>query len=589
MKRLKSMDFLSIMLTLLALAFGADISMAAAATVGQDVPQSQAADVDSKGTEHPEIADQHKTDLTGTPGTEKQVKDSDNNDDEIDDAVAKFQPFKFPFTTYIEREARQKRVTDYEIKHGVLAPPLMECTLKAQITASNSTDKYQLTIGNSSNHISDRDQRMFGRSQTFVVKGVPGYEWNGTQNIEKGMLELKVLGRSETHILVTPVNGYYVSGVGYTIKDNIAAGKTLLMMATAGHTAQLVVSPKNQTPTFVKATLQKKIMNTMLEKEWAKKKKQIPFFIDDVADNALMTFRQENERTKLLGASGVLVENDAQLGDVNCYFEEGVIPQLLMKFGVNDMTFAALIALTRMQFTKWSANNEAYFFVGSELLSDMLNLDFTKVAQVNILANTDKYGIDITEFKSSFGKLKIVLLPSLDDIDMADCGFIVDMKNAVHYWKQPNVSEKSTDHLANGGDNPIEADRDRYIKIDCFCLRGYNSILVGPTEKIYNIETVYDNRGDIYTFNKKVGDVYYTLSKLSSNGNGQAAATPKMWVGGGETTDPYDSPTGWTDGMLVYLESDDNNTGGTGFTAGTIAKWDATTETWSKYSGQITA
>lgn len=571
MKKLKLLSFL---LTMLALAFGADLSMAAVAA-GDNEPIERTADPDTKDL---------NTDLTGSPGTEKQVKDSDINSDEIDDGVISFQAFHYTLSTYIERVAKQKQVTDYQVKHPVMATPIMDCANRKAITASSQTE-ITLSIGASSTNVTAAESRMFGKSQTFIVKGVPGYKYDGTNNVEDGELMMKVVGRASDGILCIPINGYW-SGSAHVIHDDIPLGAKFQMMATAGHTAQLVVSPKNQMPVFVNATLQKKIMNTMLEKEWAKKKKEIPWFVDDVADNAVMTFRQENERTKLLGVSGMLVEHDEKLGEVNCYYEEGVMNQLLMKYVTTDvLTYKDLIAITKMQFGKWSASNEAYLFASYGLVEQMLNLDFTKVAQTNVLATTDKWGIDITEFKTTFGKLKIVLCPILDEMGFENCGMVIDMGNAVHYWKKPNVAEKSNEDLSKGGDEPIEANRDRYIKIDCCCLRGYNSILIGPADKIMGVETQYDNRSDIYKFNKKVSSTYYTLAKLSSDGDGTAATSPEMWVGSGATG----APATWADGLLVYLETDDDNTGGTGLTAGTIAKWNATSSQWEKYSGAITA
>lgn len=578
---MKKFRLLSFMLTLLALAFGADLSMAAVAA-GDNEPIDRTADPDTKDL---------NTDLTGTPATEKTVKDSDINDDEIDNLVVRFRPFNYTFTTDVETLARQKQVKDYSVKHPVMATPIMDCTNKLQISGGTTTYTATLTIGASSANVTAAEARMFGKSQTFLCKGVTGYKWDGTQNVAEGELMMKVVGRSSEGIMVVPVNGYWNSSTHqFAIKDNIGTDVKFQMLSTAGHTAQLVVSPKNQTPVFVDANLQKKIMNTTIEKEWRVKKKNINYFTDDIADNAMMTFRQENERTKLVGAGGMLTEDDEILGKLNCYYEEGVITQLLMKYVTNGaITYKDIIAMSKMQFGKWSASNEAEVYCSYGFIEQLLNLDFTKVAQTNVMATQTKYGVDITQFKTTFGTLNFKLCPILDEMGFENCAIIVDMKNAIHYWKKPNVGEKSKEDLSKGGVEPVEADRDRYIKIDCLCLRGYNSILVGPAEKIYGIDTVYSNSTDIYTFNKKVGAVYYTLAKLGSNGNGSAAATPKMWVGGGETTDPYDSPTGWTDGMLVYLETDDDNTGGTGFTAGTIVQWSTTTNTWSKYSGAITA
>lgn len=569
----------SLMLTLFALMFGADMSMAMAAAPGDNEPINRTADPDTKDL---------NTDLNGTPATEKSVKDSDINDDEIDDLVVRFRPFNYTFTTDIEKMARQKQVKDYSIKHPVMATPIMDCKNRAAYTASDA-DRLELVVGTGANaNVSGAEARMFGKSQTFIVKGVPGYKWNGNTNIPEGDLMLKVVGRSSSGIVAIPVNGFF-DGTKQIVHNDIPMDAMFQMLSTAGHTAQLIVSPKNSTPTFVDANLQKKIMNTTIEKEWKIKKKNVPYFTDDIADNAMMQFRQENERTKLVGAGGMLVEEDPVLGQLNCYYEEGVIPQLLMKYVTDGaMTYKDFIALARMQFGKWSASNEAEMYCSYGKIEEMLNLDFTKVAQTNVLATQNEFGVDITKFKTTFGTFNIKLCPILDEMGFENCAMIIDMKNGIHYWKKANVGDKSKEDLSKGGQEPVEADRDRYIKIDCFCLRGYNSILVGPADKIYGIETVYSNRKDIRNFYSNVNGTYFSLNPNAA-GNGQEGS-PKAWVGSelAELNDDNEKKaySGYADGMLVYLVDDDDYKG---YTAGSILYWDAAKADWFKFKGALTA
>lgn len=572
------------MLTVLAAAFGADMSMAMAVAAGDNKPIDPTPSPDTKDL---------NTDLSGTPATEKAVKDSDINDDEIDDLVVRFRPFNYTLSTDIEKLARQKQVTDYTIKHPVMATPIMDCKNRKAYSAGGSDTSITLSIGASSANLKFDEARMFGKSQTFIVKGVPGYK--GTT--AEGDLMLKVVGRASDGVVCVPVNGYQSTpSSDMVLHDDIPLNAKFQMLATAGHTAQLVVSPKNQTPVFVDANLQKKIMNTTIEKEWKAKKKNMAFFTDDIADNAMMIFRQENERTKLCGAGGMLVEDDETLGKLNCYYEEGVMPQLLMKYATTGtLTYKDLVSIAKMQFGKWSASNEAEMYCSYGVIEQLLNLDFTKVAQTNVLATQSEFGIDITKFKTSFGTLNIKLCPILDEMGYEDCAMVLDMKNAVHYWKKPNVGEKSKEDLSKGGEKPVEADRDRYIKIDCFCLRGYNSILVGPTAKIYGMDTVYDNRTDIYEFHNSVTynatTKYFTMDSTHSNTSTYDATTAEKaayFIGAGSVsgvTSNYGTfPTALVDGLLVHL-NDDALT----FKAGEIIQYDASTSSWVKYSGIITA
>lgn len=537
----RRLNLFSIMLTLLALVFGADLSMAVATPTPQaDTPITDPATAspDQKGLD---------TDLRGTPATEAGItSDPDMNNDEIDNIITKFRPFNYTLSTDIETIARQKRVTDYKQGHAVMAVPIMECNLQ-KATSQTSTGVLTLTIGTGSTYnISPDDARMFGRSQTVHVQGVDGYVQDRT-NTAKGDLVLKVVRHSSTEIDLIPINGRWVS-TQYEVPA-IATTNTLQIMATAAHTAQMKVSPKNSKPVVVDCYLQKKVMNTAIEDEWKEKKKKLAYFTDDIKENALMVFRQENERTKLCGVPNVLQENDADLGIVNCYYEEGVLTQLLMKYCTNGTpTFRDLISMQRMQFGKWSMSNTAEVYCSYGFIEQLLNLDFTKVAQTNILTEQTTYGINITKFKSAFGTFNFKLCPILDEMGYEDCAMVIDMKNAVHYWKQPNRGEKKSIDMAKDNQEPLEATRDIHVKIDCFCLRGYNSILIGPSSVIYNMDTVYS---DITVTNYDTGDTF---------------------------------PVSPSDGDLVYLKIDHG-----GFTAGTLIQYDASTTSWKKYSGALTA
>lgn len=574
---MKKFKILSILLTLLALAFGADLSMAITPdTPPTDNVQSQTPDPDTKGLH---------TDQTGAPATEHAITESPINRIPVEKSIVKFRPFLFTFTTDIETIPIQREVTDYKIKHGVMATPIMDCTLK-KATVQTTAGYVVFEIG-ANKELSSTDQRMFGRSQTVIVKGVSGYS-HDQQNTPAGDLELKVIYRSTSEIRLIPVNGIYASG-DYQVPA-IPINTKLIIMATAGHTAQLKVSPKNSTPVLVEAILQRKLMNTIIEDEWVEKTKDLDYFTEDIKDNALAVFRQENERTKLLGIPGVLVEHDETLGDVNCYYEEGAIWQLLMKYCTSGtLTYKDLVSMQRMQFGMWSMSNVAEAYCSFGFIEQLLNLDFTKVAQTNILAEQTTFGVNITKFKTSFGTFNFKMCPALDDLGYEDCCMIVDMKNAVHYWKMPNSGKKSTDNLSKDSQEPLEAKRDRHVKIDCLCLRGYNSILVGPANIIYGIQTVNDNT-KVYDFHASVtysGTTKYFTMDSTAEGNGGTSSTPKYFINHG-IANYGEYPTALVDGLLIYLYDPALT-----FNAGDLIQYDASANNgngaWKKYSGALTA
>ena len=303
----------------------------------------------------------------------------------------------------------------------------------------------------------------------------------------------------------------------------------------------------------------------------------------------MAVFRQENERTKLCGASNVLQEADADLGLVNCYYEEGVLTQLLMKYCTNGtLTYRDLIAMQKMQFGKWSMSNVAEVYCSFGFIEQLLNLDFTKVAQTNILAEETTFGINITKFKTSFGTFNFKLCPILDEMGYEDCAMVIDMKNAVHYWKKPNKGEKTTVDMSKQSEEPLEATRDIHVKIDCFCLRGYNSMLIGPANIIYHMDTIYDNV-KVYDFHAKVtvsnADYYLSLDSTHTGGtyDGSTAEKSAYFIGNTDVAEGT-APSALVDGLLVYLHD-----AALTFNAGDIIQYDASASSWKKYSGALAA
>ena len=108
-----------------------------------------------------------------------------------------------------------------------------------------------------------------------------------------------------------------------------------------------------------------------------------------------------------------------------------------------------------------------------------------------------------------------------------------------------NGKDYKVDMKKGAGENR-EASRDIHIETDCLALKGYNSILVGPSNMILDLS------GDDTTLNYSEEDAIPTESL--------------------------------TDGMIVLLTAASG-----GWAEGDLIVYDAETKTWSRYSGVIEA
>ena len=159
--------------------------------------------------------------------------------------------------------------------------------------------------------------------------------------------------------------------------------------------------------------------------------------------------------------------------------------------------------------------------------------------------NVDVAGMAIKAWKNNFGQIDFVYAPVLDLIGFAKFAAVLDIKNAVHYVKRANRTD-SVD-MKKGTGEVREAKREIYSRIDCIALRGYNSILVGPSSEIANASILLPN-----------------IANFATKWNGVTSITP-------------------SNGDVVYLTADYG-----GFSAGDLLQYVAATTSWVEYAGEIT-
>lgn len=515
-------SFVSLILLVFALAFGASFDVAMAA-------DTTGAVADDKGI---------NTDLTGEVASAGQIREGDLAEPEVDQFIAKFRPFMFPLDTDIRKEARQSNVTGYEIEHYASGSAILECETNADL-AKTATNTATLPIAST-------NYRMFPKYSTISVPDVAGYDETGA-NVS-GSLMLFVSASSDSGVTVEAINPVIESGTAKI--PAIASGSKLIVCANACSESQMHVAPENYQPRPKTVYLQKKITNIVLTDHWMEIAKKVPFVKQDVKDNALYNHRRKCARTAWIGKKyRVKKQVSDTMGEEYIYFSEGVVRQIQSMYAYLDkITYEDLIAISKMQFTDYSVNNEASVYCGKNFMEKLLNIDFTKHKDVTFTANT-VLGIDIKAFKTTFGTLNFKWDPTLDDVGYSEFAFVVDIKNAVRYVKVDN-KEQHVDMKKGAGENR-EATRDIYQQIDCIALKGFNSVMVGPSHLIIPMSD-------------KVVDASW------------ATSVSELPVAEEGETLP--------DGMRIYLTAAIGS-----WPAGSILVYDLENTVWKEFSGIITA
>lgn len=416
----------------------------------------------------PEVPDDKGAgiDLTGTVASASQVRDGkDLAEPEIDTTIAKFRPYLFPLDTDIRTEMKQVSVKGYEVEHYASGSSILDCTtINGNVSSGASV--------NLNGYIGANDKIMFTKHATILVKGVNATKTVGADTVDCGEAVLFVTEKDASNITVECLND------GCDVPA-IPQGTELSILSNACAESEMNVAPENYQPKPQILYLQKKIVNIVITDHFKEIIKKVPFFEQDLRDNALYNFRRKNARTAWIGKeSKILRTQEDNMGQEYVYTSQGVLRQVNGAFSTasSQISYSDLIALTKMQFTKYSANNTARCYCGKGFMENLLNVDFQEHKDVFFTQTKDARNIEFSNFKTTFGTLEFVYDPTLDDLGYEDICVIIDVKNSVRYVKDDERTLQTD--MKKGGTENREAKRDIVIQADAPALKGYNSIIV---------------------------------------------------------------------------------------------------------------
>ena len=587
---MKRFGVVGMVLFVLALVFGGSAAMAAAGATTNTVPEIL--------NEPSPDTKKNPTELGGVGASATLTNESEIEAREIDRRMVMFTPYKLPELQIKVNLKNTTPVSKYYIEYPTAGATPLDFAMDYAATASAHAASAEWGVHNEDGGaagypISEDAFRALTETTTFLLEGVQGYripEDGSTTPEPDGDLMLQVTNWNESTLKITvvPINGweYYNGAWKSVMPTSIAAGTEIHVMATACSESQREVAPENYLPVTKSVYLQKQVTNLVLTDDFLRQMKEIEFGKKELNDRAIYNMNRKASRTFWLGAEGKRqVTPGKHMAKEDVFYTRGVLRQILNKIVVDgDIDFDLLNKICDIQFGVNSLSDQATVFIGSKFNLKLMKL-FTQNAPRNItLADfpNDTLRLSFKQYTlNAVGTLNFIHSKTLDDIGYSECAVVLDTDNMTRYVKF-DLQQSQVDMKKGGGPNgeTREAERDIYCMADAVSTRGCNSILIGPSKKIFGAYSENEMDSDILTLTETMLDTYTSgldpdATKATSAFNSGNTA---FAIAVGDNDQPKD-------GVRIYLGADDPYTG---YSAGNTVIWSATKSAWELYSGPVT-
>lgn len=421
-------------------------------------------------------------DLTGTQASATQVRKGGLAEEDWDTEVEKFRPFRTPLLQLIRKITKTVPCNGYEKKHSRVGGDTLDGKITKAIDAVEAGGTIKFTKANFSGSLLP-----LYKGSTVIVPSVPGYE-PGSKTKVSGRLNLMVIEKTKDEVTLQALNGPAETEgtVGETLDTMgcpaIPANSRILCASTILSESQMNVPPENYQPRNAEVYLQKRAFSIIFTEEFEKIKKKAPHTVADMKEDALTKFLLRQERSYLYGTKRKFLMETKDGAQEYAYSAEGIINQLTNAYGLGEVyTFADLIAIAKLMFTDFAESDEMYLFCGKNAIERLMKIELPKGRDV-MFSTVKQFDITFNKFKCSYGTLNFAWDSTLDYMDLEDCMIGADFKGARHYVKEKN--KERTNDLSKDAYDPRLAKRYMHWEADCVALRGYNSIIAGPEDKI---------------------------------------------------------------------------------------------------------
>lgn len=505
-----------------------------------------------------------KTQLQGKSATATDVRDAGIEAEDYDPDIVNFRKFRFPIEVYIANKCRPVKCSSYERSHFRVGSTDLDAIYGGADIAITGGSDASISINSTSTKVYDKKEKtltlpasLFENPEclttcsTIYVSGVDGFDKNAEgKEVTDGELAL--------YVLDNPGDGgnikFLVSNPPTEAASSLTIGTGSVFMAgaTACSESQIRVAPETFLPEKRTVYLQKMNMTCIITDEFEEQDKKVGHMTKDVLASAMFNFRRKCARTHWLGKMKRTDVKVKELGGNReaCYESEGILRQIPMLYTHGDaLTDDDMMAITSLMFTDNSATDSAVAFCGKREMKRIMKLvnsatHFKDVSKVEV----NDYGIKVRKWTDNFGSLEFIYDPTLDDIRYQDFMVIVDLENAVRYYKRNEKDIKQD--MSKSGESREATAHNKSI-IDCVCLKGYNAVLVCPSTFALKAS--------------KLGGIEATFESVAS--------LPT-------------SPTAAQKAKRYYLTADDT---ASGFQKGTVVEWSEDIDDWKEFEGLVRA
>jgi len=277
--------------------------------------------------------------------------------------------------------------------------------------------------------------KSFAINETVFFPNITGYKSDGVTS-DGHCLVCYVVGKDDNKApILKPINGKSVTGT-ITIPSLALNTKALRGLRTGTET-QIRTEPVNILPTPGDYFIQKNIIEFGVSGWFNSATKEVKWDDRDMMEMAVA----EKTRTSMpdfwLGVSGSGRFSTKYNDDTEelAYFHEGVWTQAGREHDFNGVIdIDAIIDFGKYVFTGNRSSNEKYLAMGSELSAAFQKVIFANPSLLGETYRDKELNINFTAV-NFFGGKKILFAddPSLDDIGMSNCGFLIDHKYAFEY------------------------------------------------------------------------------------------------------------------------------------------------------------
>lgn len=427
--------------------------------------------------------DQAGQDLTGTRASATQLREGGLIDDERENEVTQLRPYKVPFMSLLARVAKTIPVKDMVVKHARVGGETIDGVLTQDIAAG---DTIKLTKNNFSGNL-----LVFRKYDLISVPSMGGYK-PGSQTEHNGeFLTLEVVERDKTGVTLMAINGpAAVEGqtgdeYDYQTVPALTTGTYLLGMWNAMSESQLLVTPDNYQPREREVFLQKHGWNVEFTEEFEKALKKYPIKVANLLEDAGIKNDTRVERGYLMNPKAKRKRINERGAVEDVFYSEGVLTQIPNFYAIgNEYTLSDMVAINKLQFTDFATSNRAFTLCGKNAIERLENLDPGKNRQIHMSIEKE-FDLTFKRFKDTFGENNFVWDQTLDMMGLEDYMLVLDFDNMVHYIKEKKRS-RTNDNSKGAGDINLSKTHWEY-DTDAVALKGFNSIIVGPEGKIFNM------------------------------------------------------------------------------------------------------